>query len=159
VWCTCAEQFAQPAAADAGSVQTDDGGGGADAAGSARADADAGSADAGSADAGSADAGSADAGSADAGSADAGSADAGSADAGSADAGSADAGGPGGATGEGGCQGYAQCVEGCVARDAGSPTACFQTVCAIAAYTPTAQQAGHAFLDCLVQYCASECGE
>jgi hypothetical protein len=58
-----------------------------------------------------------------------------------------------------GCVGYAKCVEGCVAADAGSPTDCFQMVCALGAYTPTQQQGGHAFLDCLVQYCAVPCGE
>jgi hypothetical protein len=71
----------------------------------------------------------------------------------------AEAGSPDGAAPGGGCLGYAQCVESCVADDAGSPTDCFQTVCALAAYTPTQQQGGHAFLDCLVQYCAMECGE
>jgi hypothetical protein len=59
----------------------------------------------------------------------------------------------------GGCLGYAQCVVDCVADDAGSPTSCFQTVCAVAAYPQAEQEAGHAFLDCLVQYCASDCGE
>jgi hypothetical protein len=58
-----------------------------------------------------------------------------------------------------GCLGYAKCVEQCVADDAGTPTSCFQTVCALATYTSTEEQEGQAFLDCLVQYCAPDCGE
>jgi hypothetical protein len=79
----------------------------------------------------------------------------------SGDGGSADAetGVADGAAVGAGCAGYAKCVESCVAADAGSPTDCFQTVCALGVYTPTQQQGGHAFLDCLVQYCAVPCGE
>jgi hypothetical protein len=58
-----------------------------------------------------------------------------------------------------GCLQYVQCVEGCVAGDAGSPTDCLTTVCAVAPFTTPQQQAGHAFLDCLVQYCGSDCGQ
>jgi hypothetical protein len=83
-------------------------------------------------------------------------ADGGIADGGSAEA---EAGTADGAAVGMGCVGYAKCVESCVAADAGSPTDCFQTVCAVGAYTPTQQQGGHAFLDCLVQYCAVPCGE
>ena len=58
-----------------------------------------------------------------------------------------------------GCLQYVACVEGCVQTDAGSPTACLTTVCAVAPFTTPQQQAGHSFLDCLVQYCGSECGQ
>jgi hypothetical protein len=55
--------------------------------------------------------------------------------------------------GDGGsaCLQYVQCVEGCVADDAGSPTTCLTMVCA-PPFTAPQQQAGHALLDCLVQY-------
>lgn len=68
---------------------------------------------------------------------------------------SPDAGGDAGS----GCLQYAKCVEDCVEDDAGSPTDCLTTVCAVAPFTTPQQQAGHAFLDCLVQYCGSECGQ
>jgi hypothetical protein len=71
--------------------------------------------------------------------------------AGSSDADAGDAGS--------GCLQYVQCVEGCVADDAGSPTDCLTKVCAVAPFTTPQQQAGHAFLDCLVQYCGSDCGQ
>jgi len=58
-----------------------------------------------------------------------------------------------------GCLQYAQCVEACVKDDAGSPTDCLTAVCAIPPFTTPQQQAGHAFLDCLVQYCGSDCGQ
>jgi hypothetical protein len=58
-----------------------------------------------------------------------------------------------------GCLGYVKCVEACVASDAGSPTDCLTTVCAVPQFPMPEQQAGHSFLDCLVQYCASECGQ
>jgi hypothetical protein len=58
-----------------------------------------------------------------------------------------------------GCLQYAQCVEACVLADAGTPTDCLTTVCAVMPFTTPQQQAGHAFLDCLVQYCGSECGQ
>jgi hypothetical protein len=58
-----------------------------------------------------------------------------------------------------GCLQYVACVEGCVQRDAGSPTDCLTTVCAVLPFTTPQQQAGHSFLDCLVQYCGSECGQ
>jgi hypothetical protein len=61
-------------------------------------------------------------------------------------------------SGGGSCLGYAKCVEDCVAQDAGSPTSCFQPICATPAYTTVEEQGGHAYLDCVVQYCASECG-
>src|ERR1019366_384267 len=53
---------------------------------------------------------------------------------------------------------YVACVEGCVQSDAGTPTDCLTTVCAVMPFTTPQQQAGHSFLDCLVQYCGSECG-
>jgi hypothetical protein len=58
-----------------------------------------------------------------------------------------------------GCLQYVACVEGCVQSDSGSPTDCLTTVCAVAPFTTPQQQAGHSFLDCLVQYCGSECGQ
>jgi len=58
-----------------------------------------------------------------------------------------------------GCLQYAKCVEDCVEDDAGSPTDCLTTVCAVAPFTTPQEQAGHAFLDCLVQYCGTECGQ
>ncbi len=58
-----------------------------------------------------------------------------------------------------GCLQYADCVEACVRDDAGTPTDCLTTVCAVMPFTTPQQQAGHAFLDCLVQYCGSECGQ
>jgi hypothetical protein len=58
-----------------------------------------------------------------------------------------------------GCLQYVQCVQACVESDAGSPTDCLTTVCATAPFTAPQQQAGHSFLDCLVQYCGSECGQ
>jgi hypothetical protein len=58
-----------------------------------------------------------------------------------------------------GCLHYVKCVEECVADDAGSPTDCLTMLCAIAPFTTPQEQAGHAFLDCLVQYCASDCGQ
>ncbi len=58
-----------------------------------------------------------------------------------------------------GCLQYVQCVQGCVQNDAGSPTDCLTTVCAVAPFTTPQQQAGHSFLDCLVQYCGSDCGQ
>jgi hypothetical protein len=73
------------------------------------------------------------------------------------DAGSADA--ADSAASGAGCLGYEKCVVECVADDAGSPTDCFEMVCAVAAYPLAEQQAGHAFLDCQVLYCASECGQ
>jgi hypothetical protein len=73
-------------------------------------------------------------------------------------AGSADAGDAGDAGS--GCLQYVSCVEQCVEGDGGSPTDCLTTVCALnPPFTPPEQQAGHAFLDCLVQYCGSECGQ
>jgi hypothetical protein len=58
-----------------------------------------------------------------------------------------------------GCLHYVKCVEECVAQDAGSPTDCLGTICAIAPSTASEQQAGHAYLDCMIQYCATNCGQ
>lgn len=58
-----------------------------------------------------------------------------------------------------GCQSYVQCVEDCVASDAGSPSTCLVNVCAVPPFTAAEQQEGHSFLDCLVQYCGSQCGQ
>jgi len=58
-----------------------------------------------------------------------------------------------------GCLQYVTCVEGCVATDAGSPSDCLTSVCAVSPFTTSEQQAGHSFVDCQVQYCASECGQ
>jgi hypothetical protein len=58
-----------------------------------------------------------------------------------------------------GCQSYVQCVESCVAADAGSPSSCLASVCAVPPFTASEQQEGHSFLDCLVQYCGSQCGQ
>jgi hypothetical protein len=57
-----------------------------------------------------------------------------------------------------GCLGYVACAEQCVAADAGTPTYCFKNVCATSAYTAAEQKEGQAFVGCLVQYCANECG-
>jgi hypothetical protein len=66
---------------------------------------------------------------------------------------------PDGAAGDGGsCLSYVKCVEQCVTSDAGSPSDCLTSVCAASPLTGP-EQAGHAFLDCLIQYCASECGQ
>jgi hypothetical protein len=59
--------------------------------------------------------------------------------------------------GASGCIRYVACVETCVATDAGSPTACLQTICAVAPTTTSEQHAGQEFVDCLVQYCAADC--
>ena len=61
--------------------------------------------------------------------------------------------------GASGCIRYVGCVETCVATDAGSPTACLQTICAVAPTTTSEQHAGQEFVDCLVQYCAADCVE
>ena len=58
-----------------------------------------------------------------------------------------------------GCQSYVQCVEDCVAADAGTPTDCLVNVCAVPPFTSSEQKTGHTFLDCLVQYCGSPCGQ
>jgi hypothetical protein len=57
-----------------------------------------------------------------------------------------------------GCLQYVQCVEDCVEDDGGSPTSCLSPLCAVAPFTTAQEQAGHAFLDCLVQYCGESCG-
>jgi hypothetical protein len=57
-----------------------------------------------------------------------------------------------------GCLQYVQCVEDCVEDDGGSPTDCLSPLCAMAPFTTAQEQAGHAFLDCLVQYCGASCG-
>jgi hypothetical protein len=57
-----------------------------------------------------------------------------------------------------GCLQYVQCVEDCVEDDGGTPTDCLSPLCAMAPFTTTQEQAGHAFLDCLVQYCGASCG-
>jgi hypothetical protein len=64
-----------------------------------------------------------------------------------------------GSAGSGGCQEYAKCVEGCVATDAGSPTDCLTTVCAVPPFTTSEEKTGAAFLGCLVQYCGNQCGQ
>jgi hypothetical protein len=66
-----------------------------------------------------------------------------------------DAGGDAGS----GCLQYVSCVEACVQDDGGSPTDCLTTVCAVPPFTTPQEQAGHSFLDCLVQYCATDCGQ
>ena len=58
-----------------------------------------------------------------------------------------------------GCLEYVKCVEDCVATDAGSPSDCLTTICAVSPFTMPEQQAGHSFVDCQVQYCAGECGQ
>jgi hypothetical protein len=58
-----------------------------------------------------------------------------------------------------GCLLYVECVQQCVANDAGTPTDCFGTICATASYTTNEQHEGHALVDCRVQYCSTECGQ
>jgi hypothetical protein len=58
-----------------------------------------------------------------------------------------------------GCERFVKCAQSCVATDAGNPTACLQQICAVAPFSTVEQHEGQAFVDCLVQYCASECAQ
>ncbi|HEY1697388.1 MAG TPA: hypothetical protein VGG39_34740 [Polyangiaceae bacterium] len=58
-----------------------------------------------------------------------------------------------------GCERFVKCTQNCVATDAGTPTACLQQICAVAPFSTVEQNEGQAFVDCLVQYCASECAQ